>query len=135
MRYRALDAAGDYSFGQGQLDFLTDSPAAVAQAVRTRLLLFQGEWFLDRTAGTPWLQSVVGTGTAGIRDQVIRAQILGTPGLKAILSYSSSVDVSTRVFTVRATVSTIYSSAPVSVVVPLNPFILGTSLIGGGQGL
>jgi hypothetical protein len=54
MRYRKLDANGDYTFGGGSNDFLVNTPETVAQAVMTRLNLLQGEWFLDTTAGMPW---------------------------------------------------------------------------------
>ena len=42
MRYRPLDANGDYTVG---IPFLVNSPACVGQAVLTRLKLFLGEWF------------------------------------------------------------------------------------------
>src|SRR5260363_151880 len=53
MRYRRLDAAGDYAFGRGLSDFEQDTPEAVAQAVKTRLALRFGEWFLDTSDGRP----------------------------------------------------------------------------------
>lgn len=115
MRYRALDASGDMTFGQSQANFLVNSPAAVAQAVQTRLGLLTGEWFLDTTEGTPYMTEVVGTGTQQIYDQAIKARILGTQGAASITSYSSSLDPITRKLTVSATVLTIYSSQTVGV--------------------
>jgi hypothetical protein len=63
MRYRTLDANGDYTFGQNGANFLVNSPAAVGQAVLTRVKLMQGEWFLDQTAGTPYDTEILGAGT------------------------------------------------------------------------
>jgi len=62
LRVRALDpATGDYQIFRGVAsEFLVDSPEAVRQKVQTRLLLFQGEWFADLGAGTPWLQQILG---------------------------------------------------------------------------
>ncbi|SUP81231.1 Uncharacterised protein [Yersinia pseudotuberculosis] len=60
MRYRREDESGDYTFGQGDNTFLIDSPEAVAQAVKTRFELWRGQWFLDLTEGTPYIQSVLG---------------------------------------------------------------------------
>ncbi len=55
MRYRREDADGDYTFGSGDDTWLINSPEAVAQAIKTRFELWYGEWFLDTTAGTPWI--------------------------------------------------------------------------------
>lgn len=105
MRYRAQDANGDYVFAGASL-FLVDSPAAVAQAILTRMRLFTKEWFLDFREGLD-KDLILGYGTQGTRDQVIQARIRGTTGVLNIASYSSSVD-EQRNFTVTAVVNTIY---------------------------
>lgn len=108
MRYRKLDPQFDYVFGQGPQEFLVNSPACVAQAVRTALLLHQGEWFLDVTAGMPWETQVLGYGTQSLYDAAIKAVIGAVQGVQAILSYSSSLDISKRVLTVSATINTTF---------------------------
>jgi len=119
MRYRKLDANGDMQFGHGVGDFWFDQPEAVGQSVKTRLLLFSGEWFLDMRAGTPWggfplndlvVQQgrILGVHTQLSRDAAIRDRILTTDGVTAITSYFSTVDPNTRVYNVQATVDTIY---------------------------
>lgn len=115
MRYRKLDASDDYSFGRGRGDFWIDCPDAVAQAVKTRLRLWQREWFLDLTAGTPYATKVLGRNTSGTRDPAIRARVLTTPGVASITSYSASYSGETRVFSGAITVRTIYSASPVEV--------------------
>lgn len=113
MRYRAQDTNGDYQFGQPNI-FLVDSAAAVAQAIKTRLLLMTNEWFLDEREGTPYIPDILGYGTYSTRDIAIRSRILGTPGVTEIIKYSS--DVEARRFTVEVTVMTSYSeTATVSV--------------------
>lgn len=106
MRYRKLDADGDYTTGTGE-DFLTDSPAAVGQAVRTRLLLFQDEWFLD-ARGTPWSQDILGRIPVEVYDAAIRRRILRTPGVTQIAQYASTLNRATRALTIRATIDTQY---------------------------
>jgi len=114
MQYRPLDADGDYTLGQ---KFLDDVPAAVAQAVQTRLLLWAGEWFLDNTEGTPWGAQVLGPRANTNPDAVIKQRILGTPGVLSITSYSSSFDGSNRAFTVNVVVQTQFGPATISQVV------------------
>ena len=108
MRYRMLDANLDYTFGNNKQDFLVNSSACVAQAIRTALLLLQGEWFLDATAGVAWLTDVVGIGTAGTYDTIIRNAVLGVAGVQNIVSYSSQLQ--ETVLIVNVVVNTIYGS-------------------------
>lgn len=112
MRYRKMDADGDYVFGGRQADFLKDSPETVAQAVLTRLRLARGEWFLDTTEGTPW-DKVLGKYTAGTYDAAIRQRILGTQGVRELVAYSSSLNSETRALSVTATINTIYGTTTV----------------------
>src|SRR5260363_5516 len=83
MRYRRLDAAGDYAFGRGLSDFEQDTPEAVAQAVKTRLALRFGEWFLDTSDGTPWASRVLGQSAREAVDWTIRERILGRKASRA----------------------------------------------------
>lgn len=113
MRYRRLDANGDYSFGHQQADFYINQPEAVAQAVQTRLMLFTGEWFLDTSDGTPWRTEVLGKYTVNTYDLVIKERIIDTPGVKSLDSYSSSLDRDLRALRVDASITTIYGPATV----------------------
>jgi hypothetical protein len=103
VRYRQLDANGDYPLN---LPFLYNSPAVVAQAVLTRLRLWQGEWFADTSDGTPYLQNVLGKTAQASPDVYIKQRILETPGVNAIVSYSSTLN--GRALSVTATLDTIY---------------------------
>lgn len=114
MRYRALDPAGDYSFGRSQANFLANSSACVAQAVQTRLRLLEGEWFLDVTEGLPFSTEIAGKGTASTYDDAIRERILGTPNVTAISAYSSAL--SGRALAVSAAIDTAFGPATVEVV-------------------
>jgi hypothetical protein len=124
MRYRKLDANGDYSFGNQQADFYIDTPAGVAQAVQTRLSLLTGEWFLDVTDGTPWRTEVLGKYTQNAYDAVIKDRILSTQvttnqlvmaaAVTSVTAYSSSFDPNTRKLTVIATIQTIYGETQIA---------------------
>jgi hypothetical protein len=106
MRYREQTQMGDYPFGTNTR-FLVDTPATVAQAIKTRLKLYRGEWFLDTRIGLD-LDTIIGYGTQATRDQEIQQRILGTTGVLSLEQYASSVD--GRAFTVTATVNTIYGA-------------------------
>lgn len=105
MRNRAMTADGDYVFGPAS-HFLVNTPAAVAQAIKTRMTLYVGEWFLDTREGLD-KTLILGNNTASTRDPEIQERILGTPGVNSLISYQSSVDAQ-RNFTVSALVDTIY---------------------------
>lgn len=113
MRYRILSSNDDYVFGQGPAEFLVDTPATVGQAVRTRLRLSQGEWFLDATDGTPYLTEILGEGTQSLYDSAIKERVLETPGVTSIDDYSSTLDQS-RALTVTMTISTLYGQTTIS---------------------
>jgi hypothetical protein len=115
MRYRALDDAGDMQFGHSLRDYYQDSPAAVAQAVKTRLGLFLGEWLLDNTDGTPWLTDVLGKYTDKTRTLTLRERIYETPGVIEITKFYISFNANTRVFLLEATITTLYGVTSLSV--------------------
>lgn len=114
MRYRQEDADGDYTFGRGDDTWLINSPEAVAQAVKTRFELWYGQWFLDTTTGTPWMQSVLGKQRPETYNLAIRKRILETPGVNTITSFDTSVNTSSRRVIFTATIDTIYGTTTVT---------------------
>ena len=114
MKYRKLDSNGDYSFGHSLADFWVDVPQAPAQAVSTRLNLFQGQWFLDVTRGVPWTTEVAGFNSKTVYDSVIKSQIKNTKSVLGISSYFSSLDASSRLLQVQATIETEFGQVRIS---------------------
>jgi len=110
-----LDANLDYSFGQGQGNFLTNVPEAVAQYVLTRLNLWQGNWFYDTSIGVPWATEVLGERTQQTRDVVVQAAITQTPGVLDLADYVSVVAPVERRFAAAATIDTIYGQVQLGV--------------------
>jgi hypothetical protein len=119
MRYRKLDPSDDFSFGHGQADFHINTPDAVGQAIKTRLELYTGEWFLDLSEGMPWggfplndavvaRGAVLGSHTQLTRDIALKTRVLGTQGVQSISNYGSSTDTTTRAWSASMTVDTIY---------------------------
>lgn len=109
MRVRQLSPTGDMTFGQSAANYLVDTPEAVAQIVKTRLLLVTGEWFLDVTDGTPWTTEGQGARAANTFDAMIQSRILSSPGVTEIVNYASSI--TNRVASVVCSIKTIYDAA------------------------
>lgn len=131
MRYRQLSPTGDYTFGAGLRNYYIDVPAAPGQAVKTRLQLAQGEWFLDLSEGTPYASNVFGKQSQANADVVVRDRTLSTQGIVSISSYESSLEPVTRAFRAAETVTTIYGETEVEIEgrpFPIPP-VLGNELI------
>lgn len=116
MRVRKQDADGDYVFGHGEQDFYVDQAEGVGQDALTRLRLWQGEWFLDTTTGTPYFTQILGKVPQEIADQAIQKRVLETPGVQNFASYFSSFDSAKRELTVTMTINTIYGQTEVSTI-------------------
>lgn len=113
MIYRKLDAQGDYSFGNSKGDFHENTPEAVGQAVKTRLSLSEGEWFLNTAEGTPYNSQILGAGKISYYDVAIQSVIRETVGVKKLISYASQVEPETRKATIVCTIDTIYGETTV----------------------
>ena len=111
MIYRKLDNGGDYSFGRGKQDFVS-GVNAVAQSIKTRLLLLVGEWWEDQAEGTPMFQSILGIPGSPENiesaDLIIKERILGTPNVTEITAYSSTYE--NRHLDIKYTVNTSFGA-------------------------
>lgn len=105
---RRLSPKHDMTFGNGLADY-AERAEAVAQNVKTRLLLLQEEWFLDLSAGVPWLQKIMTKPARLIlANSIIKRTILKTEGVSGIVSYSTSYDRDTRILNIAATMNTVF---------------------------
>ena len=50
-----LTSGGDWRFGKGRANYLRRADA-IRQGVVTRLQSFTNDWFLDTSAGLPWIE-------------------------------------------------------------------------------
>ena len=109
MLYRRLDSSWDYTFGQGKSCYINGREAC-AQAIKSRLLLFKGEWWENILEGLPLWQSILGVMGAGNRkdvvDKIIQDRIAGTPHVISVLNISSSYSASSRTYKFSCKVNT-----------------------------
>lgn len=100
---------------------------AAVIGVRTRLLLFQGEWFLNLSAGVPWLPTADGAvpESAAILGQAfdeikvraaILAEILTCPGVIDVPVLRVAYDGPTRALTIAWQARCAFGDTPVDVV-------------------
>ena len=99
---------------------------AIAILIRTRLLLWRDEWFLDRDAGTPWLETEDGVVAerdailgqaydAGKTQRALRPVILGVTGVTGVRQCTSAFDGEQRILSVSCVAVSQFGDVPVSV--------------------
>ncbi|HCR3197151.1 hypothetical protein ACGTI2_05340 [Morganella morganii] len=111
MQYRTEDN-GDYTFGHSR--FSKDTPETVAMAVKSRLRLWLGEWFLDDREGTPHAQKGLGKNPAQGYALAVKERILNTPGVTKITAFGLDMNTSTRKVTITATIDTLYGETSIT---------------------
>lgn len=83
----SLNDAHDLHLVGGGLAVVTGD-AAIAQRVKQHLRFWSGEWFLDVTAGVPWLEFVfVRPFDQAVAEAVIKDAVLAVPGVAEIVSF------------------------------------------------
>lgn len=85
---RALNSKNDIFLDNGSFAVVRDGPEIV-QHVRTRLLFYLEEWFLDKNAGTPYFQEIFRKpANIANAESRIKERILGTPGVLRLLNFT-----------------------------------------------
>lgn len=108
MIVRRIGPAWDLTFGQGLANYARDAEAT-AQCVKTRLQLLREEWFLDITAGVPYLQEIcVKPENLPLAESEIKRTILETDGVASLDDFQLTFSPDKRRLTVVAKVRTIY---------------------------
>lgn len=95
----ALDEGGRFVL----LDGVTGevSTEDLAQSIRTRLLHFRGENYLDSRTGVPWFQSILIKAPNLVRTRAaIRNTIASVPGISSVPVVDLSLDRTTRTLTI-----------------------------------
>ena len=92
--------AGDFAY----LDAVSSGETSsddLAQSIKTRLLHFRGENYLDTRTGLPWFQSILVKSPNLVRVRaLVRAAIASVPGVTAVPVVDLSLDRSTRTLTI-----------------------------------
>lgn len=93
---------GDLAF-DGVTVAVVEGKDAIAQEIQTRLRWWRGQWFLDASAGVPYLESIL---TKGVTDATVRVillrEILAVRGVLRVPSLVVTIDRAVRYATVFA---------------------------------
>lgn len=109
MIIRALDTAGDWTFGKGKQNYLSEN-LAIQQNIQTRLLSFFNDAFWDMESGVDWTRLL---GTPGTKEEIVltcRAVILQSYGVTAMNNISAVYYSNTRNLIISYNINTIYTS-------------------------
>jgi hypothetical protein len=113
--YLRLDAEYDPVFDPASA--LTDLQA-VEQAIKTRILLFEGEWWENLSEGTPMFQQILGQRATPTALQAmalaLTARISGTPYVSSVQDVTVSFNAASRALSYQATVQTAFGTVQVS---------------------
>jgi len=112
--YLRLDADYDPVFDPNVA--LTDLQA-VEQAIKTRILLFEGEWFENLNEGTPMFQDILAhqANPANLANMelALTARISGTPYVAAVLNITITFNPVTRALSYSATVQSVFGQVKI----------------------
>lgn len=96
---------GDLELVDGDLVWLTDPDdrvVAIAQDVRSRLLMLRGDYFLDRNLGIPYLQEILGARSPDLASlqSLFAGVVEETAGIDSVVSVTLSLDAPTRALSI-----------------------------------
>ncbi len=118
---RALDAAGDWTYGNGQQNYLR-AEAAIEQNVVTTVLSWVGDCYYALYFGVDWYNRL-DVGQQQNLVQEIKQVVGNCYGVVGVLSISGNFDGATRFESISCLIATIFVPAnqPASLLIPIPP--------------
>ena len=94
MKYRRQDKNGDYVFGHNKNDYVSGN-LAVAYAIKSKILLFYGEWWEDISQGIPMFQSIVGqtnkSNVTNALELLLNERVQEVPGVEVVNEITATI--------------------------------------------
>lgn len=109
MIVRSIDGANDWLFGKGKSDYVSANNA-ISQNIKTRLQSFLGDCFFAADAGIDWF-NLMGSKNQLAVELAVRACLLNTEGVVAIITTNIIFDSTTREIFMQYSVDTVYTRA------------------------
>lgn len=121
MIFRSLDSSGDWNFGRGQSDYLSNN-AAIGANINTRILSWVNDCFFSQNSGIDWLNRLGDAGQRTLLESDIRRVILQSAGVQGITALNIIIDGRKLIATYN--INTIFSQGYINAVT--QPINLGT---------
>lgn len=108
MTIKALDENNDIFLKDGKIHTVSEAPETVQQ-IRSRLLTYLGEWFLNTESGVDYFGIVfVKPVNLSLIESEIKSIIIGTDGVIQLNEFELDYDSTTRKLTVDFEAETIF---------------------------
>lgn len=106
MKFRQLDANGDWTFGKGLNNYAKENQA-IGLNIKTRIRSWLGDCFFDTGAGIDWINRLGSKNQDALLTLDLRNIILKSEGVTGIIEFDVSLN--GRNFRADYSVETIYS--------------------------
>lgn len=114
MRFRSLDANGDWNFGSGKSSY-SNGNNAILFNISTYLKTFLGESFSDITIGLPWFD-LIDQRNKDVVVLYIKSAITELYGVLSVNELEYTLD-TTRKLTIKYDIKTLYSESVIGTVI------------------
>lgn len=108
MIFRNLDINGDWEFGRGKSDYISQNKA-IGVNVKTRLISWVGDCFFAQNEGIDWYNRLGSTAQRTLLELDIRRVILQSEGVTGIIEFDTFLN--GRIFTADYSIETVYSQS------------------------
>ena len=109
MRVSGLDASHDWRFGRGKATYLQRGDA-VRQNVKTRILSFANDWFLDTDANIDWITLLGSKNTKRQIEREVERVALATVGVASISDLQLVENKTLRSVNIQFTLVTVFDT-------------------------
>lgn len=112
MRIRNVDSNWDWTFGQGQSNYVRDL-TAVALDIQMRLKEWLNDCYFNLTQGIPWDIRLGSHNQKDLLDQDVEQTVLSVEGVLNVFNFKSQVI--NRKYTCQFEVYTVYSAETITI--------------------
>lgn len=111
---RRLDNNDDWCYGRGKADYLTDNDCVLLD-IKTQLREWKYNCFYNLLRGIDWRTRLGEKNQKDFLDEDILDILVNHEEVEEVTSFSSTLDTSLRLYTLNASITTIYGNTDLSI--------------------